>query len=125
MKARAVQRYIRSSPRKVRRVVDQVRGKSVNQALNLLHFLPHRAARPAEKAIQSAVYNLIEKYQDRRIDEDELVIREIFVDQAPTYKRFRPAARGRTQPINKRNSHLTVVVGTPEDVEEESLETEV
>lgn len=109
----------------MRRVVDQVRGKSVNKALNLLHFLPHRAARPTEKTIQSAVYNLIDKNQDQRINEDELVIREIRVDQAPMHKRYRPAARGRTQPIRKRNSHLTVVVGSPEkEPEAEALETE-
>lgn len=104
----------------MRKIVDQVRGKSINEALNMLHFLPHRAARPTEKTIQSAVYNLIDKHQDEPINEDELVIREIYVDQAPTHKRYKPAARGRTHPIRKRNSHLTVVVGTPEEVETEA-----
>jgi large subunit ribosomal protein L22 len=99
----------------MRKIVDQVRGKGVNKALNMLHFLPHRAARPTEKTIQSAVYNLIDQNQDEPINEDELVIREIYVDEAPTTKRFKPAARGRTHPIKKRSSHLTVVVGTPEE----------
>ncbi len=80
----------------------------------MLHFLPHRAARPTEKTIQSAVYNLIDQNQDEPINEDELVIQEIYVDEAPTQKRYKPAARGRTHPIKKRSSHLTVVVGTPE-----------
>lgn len=115
MEARAVQKHIRQSPRKIRRVIDEIRGKTVNEALNLLHFLPHRAARPTEKTIQSAVYNLIDQNPDARIDEESLVIREIYADEGPTLQRYQPAARGRTHPIQKKSTHLTVVVGEKEE----------
>lgn len=117
MEARARLRFVRSSPRKMRIVADQVRGKGVLEALNTLHFLPHRAATPIEKTIQSAVHNLFEKAEGERLDEGALVIREIYVDEAPFLKRWRPAARGRAQRIKKRSSHLTVVVGTLEAAE--------
>lgn len=115
MHARAVKKHIRQSPRKIRRVIDEVRGKTVNEALNLLHFLPHRAARPTEKTIQSAVYNLIDQNPDERIDEESLLVREIYADEGPTLKRFNAAARGRTHPIDKKSTHLTVVVGLAEE----------
>lgn len=119
MEARAVRKYVRSSPRKMRLVVDLVRGKTVTEALNALHFLPHRAARPVEVTIQSAVHNLMDKFSDERIDEDALVVKTIQVDQAPMFKRIRPAPRGRAHRIRKRNSHLTVVVGVPEESTDE------
>lgn len=119
MEARAVRKYVRSSPRKMRLVVDLVRGKTVTEALNTLHFLPHRAARPVEVTIQSAVHNLMDKFSDERIDEDALVVKTIQVDQAPMFKRIRPAPRGRAHRIRKRNSHLTVVVGVPEEAADE------
>lgn len=115
MEARAVRKYIRSSPRKMRTVVALVRGKKVAEALSILHYMPHKATRPVELTIQSAVYNLIDRNRDERLDEDELVIREIRVDEGPQFKRHRPAPRGRAHPILKRTSHLTVVVGTLED----------
>lgn len=98
----------------MRLVVDLVRGQRVVDALHTLHYLPHRAARPVEVTIQSAVQNLLHKFADERIDEEELVIRKITVDQAPMFKRIRPAPRGRAHRVRKRNSHLTVVVGLPE-----------
>lgn len=97
----------------MRLVVDLVRGQRVGDALNTLHYLPHRAARPVEITIQSAVHNLIDKYPEERFDEEALVIRHITVDQAPMFKRIRPAPRGRAHRIRKRNSHLTVIVGLP------------
>lgn len=120
MEARARLRFIRSSPRKMRIVADQVRGKAVPEALNTLHFLPHKAAAPIEKTIQSAVHNLIEKAEDQRFDEASLVVSEIYVDEAPFLKRWRPVSRGRAHRIKKRNSHLTVVVATREAVEAEA-----
>jgi large subunit ribosomal protein L22 len=111
MEARAVRKHIRSSPRKMRAVVNVVRGKRVSEALSALHFMPHKATRSIEITIQSAVYNLIDKYRDERIDEGELIVREIRVDEGPRFKRFRPTSRGRAHPILKRTSHLTVVVG--------------
>jgi len=114
MEARAKLRFIRSSPRKMRIVADQVRGKAVTEALNTLHFLPQKAAAPIEKTIQSAVANLFDK-EDSRVDEETLVVSEIFVDEAPVFKRFQPVSRGRAHRIKKRNSHLTVVVATREE----------
>lgn len=114
MEARAKRKYIRSSPRKMRIVVDTVRGKNVQEALSTLHFLPQKAAGPIEKTIQSAVANLFDQNRDASIDETALVVKEIYVDEAPFFKRFRPVSRGRAHPIKKRSSHLTVVVGLPE-----------
>lgn len=114
MQARAVRKYIRSSPRKMRRVVDAIRGKNVAEALSSLHFMPQAASRPVEMTIKSAVYNLMDKYKDERFDENDLVIHELRVDEGPMFKRFRPAPRGRAHPYRKRLSHLTVVVGTAE-----------
>lgn len=118
MNARAIRKYIRSSPRKMRPVVNLVRGKSVAEALNILHYQPHKATRPVELAIQSAVYNLMDKDPDTRYDEGELVVSEIRVDDGPRFKRFRPAARGRAHPIQRRTCHLTVVVSTVDELEE-------
>ena len=102
----------------MRPVVNLVRGKRVAEALNILHFSPQKATRPVEITIQSAVYNLMDKYRDERFDESELVVREIRVDEGPMFKRFRPAPRGRAHPIRKRTSHLTVVVATVDELEE-------
>jgi large subunit ribosomal protein L22 len=113
MEARAVRKYIHGSPRKMRIVVDTVRGMKVNDALSQLHYMPQAAARWVESTIHSAVHNLIDRASDQRVDEDELEILSIAVDQAPMIKRFRPAPRGRAHRIRKRMSHLTVVVGTP------------
>lgn len=96
----------------MRSVVNVVRGKKVAEALNILHYLPQKATRPVELAIQSAVYNLINRYKDERIDEDAIIVREIRIDEGPMFKRFQPAPRGRAHPIKKRTSHVTVVVGT-------------
>jgi large subunit ribosomal protein L22 len=120
MEARAKLRFIRSSPRKMRIVADQVRGKGVTEALNTLHFLPQKAAAPIEKTIVSAVSNLFNKAEDERVDEESLVVSEIYVDEAPVFKRFQPVSRGRAHRIKKRNSHLTVVVATRADEEVEA-----
>ena len=99
----------------MRRVINVVRGESVAEAINALTFMPQAATRPILKTIQSAVYNLIDQHPDERIDEGDLVIREIRVDEGTRFKRFRPAPRGRAHPYKKRTSHLTVVVGTPDE----------
>ncbi len=111
MEARAVKKYIRTSPRKMRPVVNVVRGKSVPEALSLLNFLPQKATATVKLTIMSAVHNLMDQHQDDRLDEDSLYIREIRVDEGPMFGRFRPAPRGRAMRIQKRTSHLTVVVG--------------
>lgn len=111
MEARSVKKYIRASPRKMRPVVNVVRGKSVPEALDLLNFLPQSATALVKLAIMSAVHNLMDQHQDERFDEDKLFVREIRVDEGPMFSRFRPAPRGRAMRIRKRTSHLTVVVG--------------
>ncbi|MEX1054706.1 MAG: 50S ribosomal protein L22 [Rhodothermales bacterium] len=112
MEARAVRKHIRSSPKKMRPVINLVRGKSVAQALNILHYQPHKATRSIELAIHSAVHNLMDRNPDERFDEGELLVRQISVGDGARFKRFQPAPRGRAHPILKRTCHLTVVVGT-------------
>ena len=113
MEARCVAKYLRVAPRKMRLVADLVRGKNVNEAINTLKFTPKAGAKPALKAIQSAVANIVDKDQSREVNPDELVVRTIFVDEGPTFKRFLPRAMGRATPIRKRMSHLTVWVAVP------------
>lgn len=115
MEAKAVRKYIRSSPRKMRPVINVVRGQRVPDAINTLNYLPQKVTDTVRRTIWSAVHNLMDKYQDERFDEDELIVREIRVDEGPHFKRFRPAPRGRAHPILKRTSHLTVVIGTPDE----------
>lgn len=117
MEARAVRKYIRHSPRKMRRVVNLVRDKTVPEAINILRFMPQKATEPTQTTIQSAVYNLMDKFEER-FDEGELIIKEIRVDQGPMFKRWQPRARGRAAPIRKRTSHLTVVIAVREAEEE-------
>ena len=107
MEAKAVAKYIRISPRKVRYVVDLVRGKKVNEALAILKFTPKVAAEAVEKAVKSAIANAEHNYE---MDVDSLYVAQIFVDQGPTMKRFKPRAMGRADQIRKRTSHITVVV---------------
>ncbi|MBX6394800.1 MAG: 50S ribosomal protein L22 [Alicyclobacillaceae bacterium] len=107
MEARAVARYIRIAPRKVRLVVDLIRGKSVGEALSILRHTPKAASPVVEKVLRSAVANAEHNYN---MDTSRLYISKIFVDEGPTLKRFRPRAQGRAYPIHKRTSHITVVV---------------
>jgi large subunit ribosomal protein L22 len=104
------------SPRKVRLVVDQIRGRSVNDAYAILQFSKKSAAEPVSKTLRSAVANAQVKAQDEGevVDVDDLIVRECFVDEGPTLKRFRAAAMGRAAPIRKRTSHITVVVDSKE-----------
>jgi large subunit ribosomal protein L22 len=122
MEARAVRKHIRSSPRKMRTVVNVVRGKRVSEALDTLNFLPQKVTRTVKLTILSAVHNLIDQNKEERIDEEQLVISEIRVDGGPVFKRFRPVSRGRAHPILKRTCHLTVVVSDP-NANETSTET--
>jgi len=116
MEAKATARFIRMSPRKVRLVVDQIRGQSVNDAYALLQFSKKAASEPVSKTLRSAVANAQYKAQNEGefVDADELVIREAYVNEGPTLRRFRAAAMGRAAPIRKRTSHITVVVDTKE-----------
>jgi large subunit ribosomal protein L22 len=116
MQAKAVSRYVRMSPRKVRLVIDQIRGESVNSAYAILQFSKKAAAEPVEKTLRSAVANAQYKADDdgEFLDVDDLVIAEAYVDEGPTLRRWRAAAMGRAAPIRKRMSHITVVVDTKE-----------
>jgi large subunit ribosomal protein L22 len=107
VEVRAVERHIRMSPQKVRLVLDVVRGKPASEALAILRFLPHRAAGPVAKAINSAVANADNNFN---MDPDELIITRAAADEGRTLKRWRPRARGRVNQILKRSTHITVVV---------------
>jgi len=107
MEAKAVAKYVRISPRKARLVMDQLRGKNVEEALNLLNFAPQKSASIIKKLISSAVANAEENSE---IDVDTLFIKSIYADEGPTLKRFRPRAMGRATRIRKRTSHLTVIL---------------
>lgn len=107
MEAKAVARYIRISPRKVRIVIDLIRGKNVHYALAILKHTPKAASAPVEKVLRSAIANATHNFE---LDEDKLFVSEIYADTAPTLKRFQPRQRGQGFPILKRSSHITVVV---------------
>lgn len=115
LQARAVQKYLRRSPRKLRTVVDAVRGENVEKALKKLQFIKKASAPDVAKVVKSAAANMRDKFPDERLDNDELYIKEIYVDEGTTMKRIQPAAMGRAHPIRKRTSHVTVVVAKQED----------
>jgi large subunit ribosomal protein L22 len=112
MEAIAVNRYIGSSPRKMRLVVDLIRGASVDNALEVLHFSSKHASKDAEKTLRSAVSNIMNRDESTRLDPADLYIKEAYVNQGPTLKRISPAPMGRAYRIRKRSCHLTIVVAT-------------
>jgi LSU ribosomal protein L22P len=105
--AKAIARTVRIAPRKVRLVVDLIRGKQVGEAVAILRHTPKAASPVVEKVLKSAVANAEHNYD---LDVNNLVVSEVFVDEGPTLKRFRPRAQGRASAINKRTSHITLVV---------------
>lgn len=115
MKAKAINKYIGSSPRKMRLVVDLIRGMNVESALETLHFSSKHSSKDAEKTLRSAVANLMNVDDSTRVDPAELYVKEAFVNQGPTLKRIQPAPMGRAFRIRKRSCHLTIVVATKED----------
>ena len=117
MEAKASARFVRVTPQKARRVVDLIRGKQAGEAVAVLKFAPQSAAEPVLKTVQSAIANAVEgaKRNSERLDEADLYISEVFVDEGPTLKRFRPRAQGRASQILKRSSHITVVVAPREN----------
>ncbi len=100
-------RYVRATPMKVRRVVNLIRGRSAQEALDILRFDPHAASTPVAKVVASAVANA-ENNLD--LDPETLWISKAYVDEGPTLKRFRPRAQGRAYRIRKRTSHITIEV---------------
>ena len=111
-------RHIRITPQKARRVVYLVRGKNAQEALAILKFAPQAASEPIFKLVASAIANARVKAdkENLRLNEDELVIARAFVDEGATLKRFRPRAQGRAFRINKRTSHITVVLQTADEL---------
>src|SRR5947209_5156039 len=107
MEVKATSKFVRRSPQKVRLVLDAVRGKSVDEALGILRFLPNGAAREVLGVVKSAAANAENNFQ---MAPEDLVITRIFADEGPTFKRFRARARGMASPILKRTSHITVIV---------------
>jgi large subunit ribosomal protein L22 len=107
MQAKAVAKTVRIAPRKVRLVIDLIRGKQVGEAIAILNLTPRGASPVVEKVLKSAIANAEHNYE---LNVNSLVVSEAFVDEGPTMKRFRPRAMGRASKINKRTSHITVVV---------------
>jgi len=108
MKVKAQAKYIRESPFKVRRVLDMVRGMPVDDAQVVLSHLNRGASEPVSKVLKSAVANAEHNFA---LDSEDLIVAEAYADEGPTLRRFRPRARGRATRIDKRTSHITIVVG--------------
>jgi large subunit ribosomal protein L22 len=104
---KAVSKFVRISPQKVRKLVDTVKGKPAEAAIDMLKFMPQKAAAIVEKVMRSAVANA---EQNHNLDIDTLVVKNVTADQGPTLKRFRARARGRGSRILKRTAHITVVL---------------
>jgi len=110
MEAKAIAKWVHSSPFKVRRVAKMIRGKGVDEALNILHFSDTAAAKPLEKALRSAVANMLNKEEGTKLSPEELVIKELRIDEGYMLKRFRAASMGRATRIRRRTCHISVVV---------------
>ena len=119
-KAFAILRNCPTSPRKMRLVVDMVRGKEVNYALDILRYSSKEAAKRVEKLVMSAVNNWQQKNEGARIEEANLYVKEISVDSGRQLKRLRPAPQGRGYRIRKRSNHVTVVVDSKSQTNEKS-----
>ena len=117
MEAKAQAKYVRCTPMKARRIVNVVRGKRAVEAVGMLRFAPQAAAVPVRQVIESAIANARFKAErdGERFDENDLYITEVYADEGPTLKRFRPRAQGRASRILKRTSHITVIVGDRSD----------
>ncbi|MCD6153524.1 MAG: 50S ribosomal protein L22 [Syntrophobacterales bacterium] len=108
MEAKAVVKYVRISPQKAKLVVDLIRGKRAGEAERILAFTQKKAAGIVKKVLKSAIANAT---QNPNIDENILYVKETFVSQGPSLKRWRARAQGRAAPIKKRMSHITIVLG--------------
>lgn len=112
MESVAKLKYVRISARKMRLVADQVRGKRLEDALTVLEYSLKGASKPLEKTLKSAASNMLNREEATKIDTDKIWIKKITVDEGPTAKRWRPRAMGRATKINKRTSHLVVVLAS-------------
>lgn len=107
MEAKAVARYVRIAPRKARQITNLIKGKDLKEALTILRYTPKGAAAVVEKVVRSAAANA-ENNHDMNVD--ALYVKNSYVDEGPTYKRWLPRARGRADRIRKRTSHITVIL---------------
>ena len=112
MEARATAKYVRESPRKARLVVDQVRGKDIATAREILMFSERAVSEVVEKVLNSAVANAENNHGMRT---NNLVVKTAYVNEGPTLKRIRPRAKGSASPIRKRTSHITIIVAPREE----------
>jgi len=124
MEARAVNKYVHQSAKKIKPMLDLIRGKRVGHALNTLHFLPNKAAKIVENTIRSAVSNYMDTEEGSKANPEALIIKAAYVDQGPTARRIQPRSMGRAYIIRKRSSHVTVKVGMPEKAETASTKKE-
>lgn len=114
MEARATHRYIGTSPRKMRLVVDLIRGVNADKAMEILHFQPKHAAKDAMKVLRSAIANVLNNEEASRIEPSQLYVKEAYVNNGPMLKRILPAPMGRAYRVRKRSNHLTIIVATKE-----------
>lgn len=110
MEARAVKKYIGSSPRKMRLLTDLIRNKSVKESLSILKYSKKHASKEVEKTLKSAYNNLLNALDTGKIDTEDVMVKEIFVNGGPTLKRLLPAPQGRAFRMRKRSAHLTIIV---------------
>ena len=110
MESKAITRYIHQSPRKLRKTLNIVRGRTVGDALNILHFSPQKSALIIEKTIRSAIANMMQMVDDVNMNPEKLDIKEAFVNGGPVMKRFRAASMGRAARLRRPTSHLTIVL---------------
>ena len=117
MEAKAQARFVRVTPQKARRIVNEIRGKSYLEADSLLQYAPQRVARDVRKVLNSAAANagVIADNMGESVQDADLMVLETYVDEGPTMKRYRPRAQGRAGQILKPTSHITVIVGTEEE----------
>jgi large subunit ribosomal protein L22 len=113
METRATSKYVRVSPQKARLVVDLIRGKQVGEAISVLRFTKKRITREVEKILHSAIANAEDRNEN--IDVDQLIVSRAYVNDGPRMKRIRPAPLGRAYRYQRRMSHITVVVESPEE----------
>ena len=118
MEGKATHKYIRTSPRKMRLVIDLIRGESVDKAIEVLHFSTKHAAKDAEKVLRSAISNLFNKDEEVNHEPSDLFIKEAYVNQGPMLKRLLPAPMGRAHRIRKRSNHVTIVVAPKRKIQE-------
>ena len=111
MEAKAIGRFVRISPQKVRLVCDQIRGKRVEDALSVLEFTPRKGAKIVAKLLRSGIANA---ENNKSLDVDSLIVKTIQVGPGPTLKRFLPRAQGRATPLAKRTSHITIILDEKE-----------